>query len=445
MLAATSFGMQSLAIYSSPGRIPVINPGLLVSANTNYPYDGSTSSSPYPWLKVFDQYGRLISDRVAVVIIAPGPALAGQNRMNGIAPANAYLDQMTVGNSVIANHDYTRPDEEFVMVESADAGINDTLVFITIDELIAALEKRVVGEVRKAINFPMLYQRDGIRTMPWLVPEKAEPIWPDDFSYEAGQVDRGYIPFRCVNNSSCNTYRTAISWNMSPASAGSSGTLTPEVVGSFKEHSFAVADCLAKEVYSPLLDCTGIETQDLPETVARRIVNFSLNANMNASVSVNDAILTSFATQSFNINNAKSNNQASPNQVVVRLEDVNKDATQQSSTMTLRSQANTALNVEHVRAYPIMPEWYFTNRWYEYLYAVVAPAFRPGGAGVCAPETCLRLHYVQHGTESSKDNLPALIFTRRSPSTYQKDLGAASEDALDFLQPASPNTGMVTW
>lgn len=46
---------------------PIINPSII-------------NSPPYPWLKVLDKNGNLISDRVAAVIIAPGDALANQSR-----------------------------------------------------------------------------------------------------------------------------------------------------------------------------------------------------------------------------------------------------------------------------------------------------------------------------------------------------------------------------
>lgn len=219
------------------------------------------------------------------------------------------------------------------------------------------------------------------------------------------------------------------------------GTLTAEVVDSFKIHSFTDAECVAQRIHASLVNCTGVITQNLPESVLSRIVMFSLSANMNASMSVTDPVLIPYATRTFDVNS----NSESASQIVVTLKDIKVDPSQQPSSMTLRSQPTTSLSVNNVRVYPILPEWYFTNRWYEYLYAVIAPVFLPGASGVCTADSCLRLHYVRNGVAGQRDNLPALIFTRRSPATYQLDPEEDSAIALDFMQPVSANTGLVLW
>jgi len=115
---------------------PKINPGIV------HDHD-------YPWLVVRDSNGQLLSDKVAVVIIAPGPALSGQNRSSAAPPASAYLDSITVGGNTYSNFD---DDEVFIIRDSADDTFNDKLIYITIDELIYALEKRVLMETKKALN-----------------------------------------------------------------------------------------------------------------------------------------------------------------------------------------------------------------------------------------------------------------------------------------------------
>lgn len=139
-----------------PSFDPIINPSIV-------------NSPANPWLRVVDHNGALISDRVAAVIIAPGEALAGQDRA-GVATVDNFLDSFQKGGSTYSNQDYDSADEDFIIapslnqVDGTDLSItkpylfNDKLVYITIDELMAALEKRVGEEVRhtlkayKAIN-----------------------------------------------------------------------------------------------------------------------------------------------------------------------------------------------------------------------------------------------------------------------------------------------------
>lgn len=112
------------------------------------------------WLKVLDRNGVLISDRVAAVIIAPGNPIGTQSR-TALAPASEFLDTFKIGSKTYSNADYTKLDEDFILGEDSrnvskddltfdkPYYFNDRLVYITIDELMAALEKRV-GEVVKA-------------------------------------------------------------------------------------------------------------------------------------------------------------------------------------------------------------------------------------------------------------------------------------------------------
>ena len=133
-----------------PSFDPIINPSIV-------------NSPANPWLRVIDQNGVLISDRVAAVIIAPGEALAGQDRA-GVATVDNFLDSFQKGGSTYSNQDYNSADEDFIIaaslsqVDDNDPSItkpylfNDKLVYITIDELMASLEKRVGEEVSHALK-----------------------------------------------------------------------------------------------------------------------------------------------------------------------------------------------------------------------------------------------------------------------------------------------------
>lgn len=130
---------------------PVINPGI-------------AGTPVHPWLKVLDRNGNLISDRVAVVIIAPGVTLTGQNRSASAPDPDEYLDSLKIGANTYSNADYDQEDEDFIMGEDSryvtdlDTSLqkpyyfNDKLIYITIDELMHALENRALQEARQQLT-----------------------------------------------------------------------------------------------------------------------------------------------------------------------------------------------------------------------------------------------------------------------------------------------------
>ena len=136
---------------------PPINPGL---------QDGGAS---YPWLTVRDQNGNVLSNRVAAVIIAPGPVVGNQARGATAPNPNQFLDSVTVGATTYDNSD---ADLDFIVypdsrkTPSNTDAFNDQLVYITIDELMRPVEKRVLGDAAVALQ----NYRDNRGRFPWLSP-----------------------------------------------------------------------------------------------------------------------------------------------------------------------------------------------------------------------------------------------------------------------------------
>ncbi|OQW69854.1 MAG: hypothetical protein BVN34_02905 [Proteobacteria bacterium ST_bin12] len=130
---------------------PIINPSII-------------SNPVEPWLVVRDRNGNVISNRVAAVIIAPGNVLTGQNRAGAAPNANQYLDSFSIGAATYSNANYDMPNEDFIMgqdsrdITEADVSVtkpyqfNDKLVFITIDELMAAVTNRASAESSKLLS-----------------------------------------------------------------------------------------------------------------------------------------------------------------------------------------------------------------------------------------------------------------------------------------------------
>jgi hypothetical protein len=142
----------------SNGTTPIINPDIV-------------NNPTYPWLVVRDRNGSVMSNRVAAVILSPGSPIGTQDRSSGIADANQYLDKIVMANGTqYKNYGYPLPGlpQEFIVGDDMKTVakndptyknqavepyyFNDKLVYITIDELMYALEKRVAAEVKVAVK-----------------------------------------------------------------------------------------------------------------------------------------------------------------------------------------------------------------------------------------------------------------------------------------------------
>lgn len=142
-------------LVSELGVAPIINPGIV-------------NNPQFPWLVVRDASGTILNNRVAFVLIAPGPALPGQDRTVPVPPAlPPAVTQFLEGIGGVTNADYdgnydggvpTCPlvmCEDFVMSEpwpsAAAPTFNDRLLYVTIDELMPLIEQRVARETRQAL------------------------------------------------------------------------------------------------------------------------------------------------------------------------------------------------------------------------------------------------------------------------------------------------------
>ncbi len=147
---------------------------------------GSAGSTIHPWITLRDAEGEVIADPatgkalpIAAVIIAPGAALAGQDRSAVAPPSVDYLDSIDVQTTTYSNADADGcPDslvapcgsspggEEFIVYPHfRELGVfNDRLVYITVDELMRAVEGRVLGEAAIALNAYRL----AYGVYPWL-------------------------------------------------------------------------------------------------------------------------------------------------------------------------------------------------------------------------------------------------------------------------------------
>ncbi len=159
-----------------PGTMPwyAVSANLVDPANVIFNSDLLNASPVHPWLTVRDMNGNVLSNRVAIVVIAPGPVLPGQSRPTSpLGGPNQYLDSITVPAGCTApcvpgtykNYDL---DDDFIMgderrwipdpnnparqIEDSSYQYNDKLIYITIDELMPLIEKRIGNEIKKVLN-----------------------------------------------------------------------------------------------------------------------------------------------------------------------------------------------------------------------------------------------------------------------------------------------------
>jgi len=144
-----------------PAGDPVINSEVLNQAPSvvQASWPGAATES-HPWLTVRDAAGQVMRDgqgdplQVAAVIIAPGAALSGQDR-TGAADPEHYLDSVTIDAATYSNAD---ADEDFIAAGDSDRtpapddAFNDALAIITVAELLAAVEERVLAEIAGALR-----------------------------------------------------------------------------------------------------------------------------------------------------------------------------------------------------------------------------------------------------------------------------------------------------
>ncbi|MBT8420441.1 MAG: hypothetical protein KJO08_06225 [Gammaproteobacteria bacterium] len=155
--------------YQSPAGYPIINPALV-------------NTAPFPWLTVRDAANVVISERVAAVILASGSALSGQDRSVDAPNAENYLDihvptgidNADADDCFDANPDCGGTDGEDFVLADANASFNDRLVFITVDELMGAVEERVLNDADKILDD---YLTTADPTTASVYP------WPSPFAY----------------------------------------------------------------------------------------------------------------------------------------------------------------------------------------------------------------------------------------------------------------------
>ena len=318
---------------------PVINPSMIVNA-----------SSPDPWLKVIDANGNVLSSRVAVVLIAPGKPLANQNR-TGSPNENHFLE------SVMDNN------QTFIR-KNDDSGFNDRLIYITIDELISALEKRVVREVRNL-----------------------------DFTPEM---------VRCTLSGCTKEFKASLKWSNAGAYV-ITGTIDsdyyhqPNVAQSF--------NCKWKLQDAMACEATALDAREniLSITTPMTVYPFTFNRMTGQEA------------------------------IKILDKDGNKKGTIGPALNSYFIVSNESLITQPTG----WPQWYFTNKWDEYIYAVAEEFDSMTGEGRCL-SSCLALDARGQTVQGIKQ----LVFSRVSTNIDELSKGTKATNSFAVV---NRYDGAVAW
>ncbi len=201
--------------------------------STPYP---QPTTLPHKWLTVRDAQGNLLSDKVAAVLIMPGKPIATETRTQTRTAGSPghpkdYLDdiKLPLGCASCTSYDNAGLTNEFIQMplgayypdDSADTSkrgqkvpFNDTLIYITADEYVYYVERRVLAQMASAIKDS--FTKTG--SYPWA----ATFVSPSSFAAFSSASSNlvGLMPFSPLsptntptpNPSKIPNYSTSVDW-----------------------------------------------------------------------------------------------------------------------------------------------------------------------------------------------------------------------------------------
>lgn len=428
-----------------------LNSEIVNWAYASHACPAAADTLPYPWLTVRDESGKVLSDRVAAVIILPGPQITTETRNQSRTPTSPgnpadYLDAIRLPLGCVAcsvtydnaglNNEFIRVspgarypvDAENTALRGEPIPFNDRVDFITIDELLPHLERRVLADMSAALiatgklmdpNFADPVLRDLKKWFPWAVPMGSLSNYAGIKSTPMRIA--GYFPFAPAKTSPAPPFavpemETELTWSYTTAFA----TPTRDcklVAGSWINVNQRIrtgtspisaqwpAMCTWKGPQS--LDCRGSVA---PAIRTDSFTRYSSLGNCNAaSGSIGSANYTRTRSMSFIIDADCS---GTPTNTYFPADSTQ---TQRREWKCTSVKPGTTFDVAVVedfggvvnnltlsrvsrditvttRYYPLMPVWFYGSDWYLSAFYVLAPAIAPtAGSTDCGGATSLRV------------------------------------------------------
>jgi hypothetical protein len=337
---------------------------------------------PYAWLTVRDAQGRVLSDRVAFVLMMPGPPIGAQTRpvAPGLAGPTAYLDTIAVtgvsagcpsGNCTFSNADL---DNDLV-VGDASATFNDAVIYVTIDELMERMERRVAQEVRASIE----RFRTATGTFSWL--GSFDPTSAQTAVARAGTTG-GSLPFHTLYGKFISDF----GWSLSGGTVSTLGTVTSADMRNPGAIVVQGATCEWTAIGARAARCKGTIANPLPGVANRQVeVDFPFSATTSSTVSYQSADSANVTTRTV----TKSGSLSFCGGGCLVLTDTDLSG---ATTGTGKISGGTGtLTVSKVRYYPELPDWFAANRWHQLVRVVIAPGAAPPNTGTGCGTNCLSI------------------------------------------------------
>lgn len=404
-------------------------------------YDCPSATLPFPWLTVRDSQGNVISNRVAVVLIMPGPPLASQSRppSPNLAGASQYLDSVTIGGTVYSNADM---DNDFIIGEQSTT-FNDVVTYITIDDLMRDLEAAAASTALSAVaNF-----RTATGAYPWLA-NFASPAIVGSFVPAAG-TRQGLVPAFQLDvdyptgfQYTINRSGTFVYVNNKPG-----GTVRTSTMNSFTNVTRTVAPsagaCQWKNTTDLLPDprlrvvCRETITTGLPAGVVSRVVDLDFITTNAADVTIAAPTASTIATRSFNRTGTFS---IIANGSSYQVSDYNSSGALVGQRF-VSAGTSTGVAISNM-VYPLnfyLPKWFVDNRWQEVLYGAMAAGYAPGAAQNCST-SCLTVGErsgIKFAIVAAGGSLATQTRPSAALSDYLEALGAVSNVDADDVFTAS--------
>jgi hypothetical protein len=452
-----------------------LNPGTLalpVASTFTCPSD----APPFPWLTVCDETGRILSNRVAIVLIAPGVPVSTfgrtQQRSTSVKPQPSdFLDAVPPPGGLAtlpvaercSSFDNAGLTNEFVSALPS-ATFNDRVIYVTVDELSAELEKRVALEARKAV----MTHVEVHKSFPWPA-SIADPTLDSSYTPKAPFSSGGFLPFHTAYPA--HEFETEIFWKLPatppprklavPASftcvaAGASRTCRLALSGAPIPDTIQASDLVPYLDYSisqPKAKCKwqdgatlGDKAVECRVDISKTPLTYELQYRSGGAWVTSGTVSGSLErTLNLSFVGVPTYSAATATNGVTRQvsTDLNgyeyltiSDKFLESSgvlrTPILLGNAGSAgdgkSQANGIRVYPIFPDWYFTEKWYQYIYFAFSPDVKPGSGSLkcsTALGNCL--------TSGAKTEIDAVILSVGPPLPGQ--LRATSAPPLSaFLE-----------
>jgi hypothetical protein len=459
------------------------------------------TSLPYPWFTVRDASGGVLSDRVAAVLIIPGAAIANEFRAQSRTAASPggvkdYLDaiRLPLGcqlscTTVIDNADLSGQfvsltsstrypaNAENASLRGLPISFNDIVAYITIDELMAAFQRRVLSEMRNSL---VSYKATTGLAYPWAAQFSKPDAYTKFMSKPATYT--GLLPFFPATTSPTPSsgypaFPTEFSWSIENIGSASVTNCVP-VSGGFIDTRDAVA---FRQTIGGTATCTWKGTNDLscdytlpaPETTSvtfrkyntaarcrnKNIVGLVGNQTENVAVTnlvFNAAATCSNPTISYLAGSATEYSTWSWGCAVVANQfDVVTAAYSIPGIGVSESSASfngvgKKVGINKMRYQPQMPYWYYQNDWYLTGFYGVAAASAPANLSPCGVKPSITVDGVDGAAAAvilggARFPNPPLLSTQSRPSNslndYLEDANLSASTNCTFSSvTASPST-----